>query len=88
MNTHPFRWLIGLALYLAAGALLLGLAPATRFRITVTTTTDEFGSGADCSLREAIRAANAGADFDGCTRVFSSIGSDPTRSCCRQAPTP
>ena len=35
--------------------------------IAVTTTVDEFGSGAGCSLREAVKAANDGASFGGCT---------------------
>jgi len=35
--------------------------------ITVTTTTDEFGTGANCSVREAIQAANTNAAFGGCT---------------------
>lgn len=34
--------------------------------ITVTTTTDELNSDGDCSLREAIRAANTDAAVDGC----------------------
>jgi CSLREA domain-containing protein len=34
--------------------------------ITVNTTTDEYGTGANCSLREAIRAANTDAAFGGC----------------------
>ena len=34
--------------------------------ITVTTTADEYGSGAGCSLREAITAANNDAAFGGC----------------------
>ena len=34
--------------------------------INVDTTADEFGDGSDCSLREAIQAANANANFDGC----------------------
>jgi len=40
-------------------------APATT--ITVTTTVDEFGTGADCSLREAIQSANTDTAFGGCT---------------------
>ena len=34
--------------------------------ITVTTTADEYGAGAACSLREAVRTANDGANFGGC----------------------
>jgi CSLREA domain-containing protein len=43
--------------------------------IQVTTTADEFntsGNGAGCSLREAIHAANIGADFGGCTGATTS----------------
>ena len=39
------------------------LAPVT---ITPTTTADEYGSGSDCSVREAIRAAGDNAAFGGC----------------------
>jgi len=34
--------------------------------ITVTTNADQFGSGADCSLREAVQASNSDAAFGGC----------------------
>jgi uncharacterized repeat protein (TIGR01451 family)/CSLREA domain-containing protein len=37
--------------------------------ITVTTTIDEFGSGAGCSLREALQTVNTNADFGGCVRT-------------------
>ena len=50
--------------------LLAGLLVPTRAAyaatITVTTTADEFGNGAGCSLREAIQAANTDAAFGGC----------------------
>ena len=52
-------------------ALLLVVAgeaqPAYALTITVTTTADEFGTGSDCSLREAIVAANIDVAFGGCT---------------------
>ena len=35
--------------------------------ITVNTTVDEYGTGTDCSLREAIQAANTDTAFGGCT---------------------
>jgi len=35
--------------------------------ITVNTTADEFGAGANCSVREAIQAANTNTAFGGCT---------------------
>ncbi len=45
----------------------LGLAlPATAAVISVTTTVDEDGTGADCSLREAVRAANTDGAYGGC----------------------
>ena len=40
----------------------------------VDTTDDEYGDGTDCSLREAVRAANTNADYDGCSA--SGYGSD------------
>ena len=52
-------------------ALLLAAAwqvtPAFANTITVNTTTDEFGAGAGCSLREAIKAANDNSTFGGCS---------------------
>lgn len=52
-------------------AVLVGLAlsagrTAAAASIAVTTTADELGTGAACSLREAIRAANTDAAFGGC----------------------
>src|SRR5690242_2751065 len=35
--------------------------------ITVTTTADENGAGAACSLREALTSANTNSNFGGCT---------------------
>ncbi len=43
--------------------------PASSATITVTTTADEFGTGAGCSLREAIQSANTNTDFGGCTHT-------------------
>lgn len=37
--------------------------------IIVTTTTDEFGAGPDCSLREAIQAINTVGSFGGCSNA-------------------
>src|SRR6188472_3443873 len=42
------------------------VSPAYAATITVTSTADEFGTPAGCSLREAIQAANADAAFGGC----------------------
>ena len=44
-------------------------APASA--ISVTTSTDEWAGGGQCSLREAVRAMNLAADFQGCTAGFS-----------------
>lgn len=55
------------ALAALAGAALPATAGAAK--IVVTLTADEFGSGGFCSLREAVQAANADADFGGCTRA-------------------
>ncbi len=70
MNPTPFAKTLRL---LFAAALIAGLAlaalPARVARaatITVNTTTDELNSDGDCSLREAIRAANTDAAVDGC----------------------
>lgn len=62
-------WLgiLAAALLLAVG-LLAPVAPAhAAGTITVSTTADEYGTGAACSLREAVRTANDGANFGGCT---------------------
>jgi CSLREA domain-containing protein len=64
------RLVLGLLLY----PLLLGVAVAD---INVTTTADEFGSGAGCALREAIQAANTGLLFGGCSGA--SAGADVIR---------
>jgi CSLREA domain-containing protein len=47
-------------------AFLVLLAPADAALITVDDTADELNSDGDCSLREAIRAANLDAVVDGC----------------------
>ena len=50
--------------------LALMVTPSASFGdalIVVTETTDEFNADGDCSLREAIRAANIDAPVDGCT---------------------
>ena len=64
MHRHGVLQLV-LPLLLLLGA--LGLAkPAYAATIAVSTPTDEFGTGAGCSLREAIQAANTNAPFGGC----------------------
>jgi CSLREA domain-containing protein len=53
------------ALVLAFAAFVTACVPPTR--IVVTTTTDELNNDGDCSLREAVRAANLNAAVDRCT---------------------
>lgn len=68
-NQARRAWLgiLAAALLLASG-LLAPAAPAhAAGTITVTTTADEYGAGAACSLREAVRAANTNGSFGGCT---------------------
>ena len=55
-----------LTILTATGALLALAAPAGAATIKTTTTADEFNTGAGCSLREAIQAANTNAAFGGC----------------------
>ena len=51
---------------LTAAVLALSSAPASAATITVDEPADELNSDGDCSLREAIEAANANAAVDGC----------------------
>lgn len=54
---------------LAISGVLLGARPAfAAGTIAVNTTTDEFGAGASCSLREAVQSANTNTNFGGCVR--------------------
>ncbi len=59
---------MGLVVSLMAGAALLTgpAGPAQATTITVTTTTDELNGDGDCSLREAIVAANTNTAVDAC----------------------
>jgi CSLREA domain-containing protein len=57
-----------LGVLVAVLAVLLGdPGPALAATITVTTTTDELNADGDCSLREAVRAANLNTPVDSCT---------------------
>ncbi len=59
---------LALAGILAVALLLLAQAPATSAAtITVTTTDDELNADGDCSLREAIQAANTDSAVDACS---------------------
>jgi CSLREA domain-containing protein len=51
---------------LAACVLALGAAGPLQAQISVNTVSDELNSDGDCSLREAVRAANSNAAVDGC----------------------
>ena len=50
----------------AAACLLASAVLVNAATITVTTTEDQYGAGAECSLREAVQAANDNAAFGGC----------------------
>lgn len=70
----PLRWMI--LLLLIVPVLTVQSAPAApSATIFVNTTADEFGTGKNCSLREAIQAANTNSDFGGCIGV-KAYGSD------------
>lgn len=56
---------LGAAACLALGAIV---GPAQAATISTDTTTDELNADGDCSLREAIQAANLNAPVDGCDR--------------------
>ena len=53
-------------LMLAATSALVFAAPAAAATINVSTTVDEYGAGAACSLREAVQSVNTAAPFGGC----------------------
>ncbi len=59
-------WWVGRGLAALVFALGLQAVSARAATITVTTTSDEFGSGVGCSLREAVRTANSNSDFGSC----------------------
>ncbi len=62
MSPKPF---LGILLAIAASA-ALPLRPVEAASIVVTTTVDELNADGDCSLREAIRAANTNVAVDDC----------------------
>lgn len=63
---HTSRFVLLAALLFLAGALLWAAQPAGAATIAVTTAADELNSDGDCSLREAIRAANNDTAVDAC----------------------
>ena len=75
---RSLKWLRIVVAFLAAIIRLLYFAPTRTARaanITVTTTDDELNADGDCSLREAIQAANTDAAVDACA-----AGSGPDTS--------
>jgi CSLREA domain-containing protein len=64
-TTRGGRWCRAAALAALIWA-CLPAAPSRAAAIIVTTTADENGTGAECSLREAVRAANTNAPVGGC----------------------
>lgn len=74
MKRHTFVMICNLVLAISVCLALVSPGPVTASSlqavgatITVNTTTDEYNTGANCSLREAIRAAELDAAFGGCT---------------------
>ncbi len=61
-----FKIRLGLLVTIAASILLVPAGVATAATIKVTTTLDEYGVGAECSLREALTSANTDTAFGGC----------------------
>jgi CSLREA domain-containing protein len=57
----------GAALILTTGFMVAGAPPAVAATITVNTTDDELNSDGNCSLREAIQAANTDTAVDACS---------------------
>jgi CSLREA domain-containing protein len=64
MHRNPVRLI---ARSLLAASLLVGALPAVAATITVNTFADELNADGDCSLREAVQAANTNAAVDACT---------------------
>jgi CSLREA domain-containing protein len=64
MHRNPVRLI---ARSLLAASLLVGALPAAAATITVNTFADELNADGDCSLREAVQAANTNAAVDACT---------------------
>jgi CSLREA domain-containing protein len=62
------RGVVSLTASLAAGVAALIASPAGAATIAVDTTSDQFGQGPRCSLREAVETANENQAFGGCRR--------------------
>ena len=61
----PPRWTVGVA---TGVAVLLACSPAHAATITVNTTADALATDGNCSLREALQAANTDTAIDGCAK--------------------
>ncbi len=63
-----FKWMVALAMlfFIIASARASGVLAAPMTTITVNTTADEVNNDGDCSLREAVKAANTNAAVDAC----------------------
>src|SRR3954464_829187 len=69
-SAAPCRYLLRLRCVLAVLLLCPGFGVEAAVHIDVTTTADEYGTGAACSFREALRSLGSGVAFGGC--VFGS----------------
>jgi CSLREA domain-containing protein len=67
---HPLKIVAALGVAFLVWGLVLAYAssPAWAAEITVNTTADELNADGDCSLREAIAAANTDAAVDACAK--------------------
>jgi uncharacterized repeat protein (TIGR01451 family) len=65
--------LIVLALF---GAFFISVEGADAATINVNTTIDQFGTGVECSLREAIQSVNLGSNFGGCSATGEPYGNE------------
>lgn len=74
MKKTAFIHLLSLVVWVLGLTYFLNPSVAYAATITVNTTTDELNSDGDCSLREAIRAANTNAIVDNC--MAGSTGAD------------
>ena len=64
---EPLPLLMRRFCYALTALALWSFSPASAATITVNTTADELNADGDCSLREAVEAANTNAAVDGCT---------------------
>ncbi len=67
-SSASWTWVASLIVALSLLTVAATDAHAARTVVEVTTTTDEFGTGSACSLREAVQSANISGPFGGCSR--------------------